>query len=176
MATPENTPKLAAAVLSELGLGNAQLGQLQTLPVQTLIAAGQAAVRKLSPGGAGLRVFQRRAERIGWAPTVDGKILPQHPFDPTAPAISAAISMLIGTVLNEFPSGSNNPNVDALTEAELASRVKEMYGERSGQILSAYHNANPKAKPFDILSFISTVPTRHNAVTQAELKAAQGEE
>ncbi len=174
MALPENTAKLAMGVLAELGLSNSQLGQLQTIPVQTLIAAGQAALRKLSPGGAGLRVFQRRADRIGWAPTVDGKSLPQHPFDPTAPAQSAAVPMLIGTTLNEFTSGINNPNVDALTETELASRVKEMYGERAGQILSAFRKANPNAKPFDILSFISTVPTRHNAVTQAELKAAQG--
>jgi para-nitrobenzyl esterase len=174
MASPENTAKLAAATLAELGLSGSQLEQLHTLPAQRLIAAGQAATRKLAPAGGGLRVFQRRAERVGWAPTVDGKILPQHPFDPTAPAISANVPMLIGTTLNEFTSGINNPNVDALTEAELAERVKAMYGERAEQIIAAFRKANPKAKPFDILSFISTVPTRHNAVTQAELKAAQG--
>jgi para-nitrobenzyl esterase len=174
MALPENTARLAAAVIAELGLSNSQLSQLHTLPVQNLIAAGQAALRKLSAGGGGLRVFQRRADRIGWAPTVDGKVLPQHPFDPTAPAISATVPMLIGTTLNEFTSGINNPNVDALSEAELANRVKEMYGERSGQIIAAFRKANPKAKPFDLFSFISTVPPRHNAVTQAELKTAQG--
>jgi len=173
MASPENTAKLAAATLAELGLSGSQLDQLHTLPAQRLIAAGQAATRKLAPAGGGLRVFQRRADRVGWAPTVDGKILPQHPFDPAAPAISANVPMLIGTTLNEFAGGINNPNVDALTENELAERVKAMYGERSGQIVAAFRKANPKAKPFDILSFISTVPTRHNAVTQAELKAAQ---
>src|SRR4030095_4552647 len=96
------------------------------------------------------------------------------PFDPAAPAISANIPMLIGTTLNEFTSGINNPNVDALTEDELAERMKAMYGERSGQIIAAFRQANPKAEPFDLLSFISTVPTRHSAVTQAGLKAAQG--
>lgn len=175
MIQPETSSKLAAAVLSELGLSSSQLDQLHTLPVQTLIAAGAAAMRKMQTGapGAGLRVFQRRADRAGWGPTVDGRILPQHPFDPAAPAISANVPMLIGTTLNEFTSGIGNPNVDAMTEAELASRVKEMYGDRSQQIIAAYRKANPKAKPFDIFSFISTVPTRHNAVTQAELKAAQ---
>jgi para-nitrobenzyl esterase len=174
MASAENTARLAAATLAELNLSGDQLDQLHKLPVQTLIAAGQAAARKLAPAGGGLRVFQRRADRIGWAPTVDGKILPQHPFDPAAPAISANVPLLIGTTLNEFTSGINNPNVDALTEDELAERVKAMYGERSSQIIAAFRKANPKAKPFDILSFISTVPTRHSSVTQAGLKSAQG--
>ena len=176
MATPENTAKLAAATLAELGLNSSNLQQLHTLPVQTLIAAGAAGLRKLQSGGpgAGLRVFQKRADRAGWAPTVDGKILPTHPFDPAAPALSANVPMLIGTTLNEFTGGINNPNVDALTETELAERVTTMYGDRAKQIIAAYRKANPKAKPFDIFSFISTVPTRHNAVTQAELKATQG--
>ena len=175
MATPENTARLAAATLAELNLNANHLDQLHKLPVQALIAAGQAAMRKLSPGGAGgFRVFQRRADRAGWAPTVDGKFLPQHPFDPGPSAISAGIPMLIGTTLNEFAGGINNPNVDSLTEAELAGRVREMYGERGSAILAAFRKAHPTAKPYDIFSFISTVPTRHNAVTQAELKAAQG--
>ncbi len=174
MIQPETSAKLAAAVLAELGLNAGHLDQLQTLPVQTLTGAGAAALRKVSGApGAGLRVFQRRADRAGWGPTVDGKMLPQHPFDPAAPAISASVPMLIGTTLNEFTGGINNPSVDALTESELTSRVKEMYGDRAEQIVTAYRRANPKAKPFDILSFISAVPTRYNAVTQAELKAAQ---
>lgn len=175
VATPENSAKLAAALLAELGLNAVQLDQLQSLPVQNIIAAGGAALRKVSPSpGSTLRVYRRRSDRSGWAPTVDGKILSQHPFDPAAPAISAHVPMLIGTNLNEFTTGINNPKVDALTEEELAQRVAEMYGDRSRQIVAAYRRANPEAKPFDILSFISTVPTRQNAVAQAELKAAQG--
>ncbi|MDX2033274.1 MAG: carboxylesterase/lipase family protein [Blastocatellia bacterium] len=174
MATSDNTSRLAAAVLSELGLSASQLDRLHTLPVQTIVGAGVAALRKLQPPGGGMRVFQRRADRVGWAPTVDGRILPQHPFDPAAPSISAQVPMLIGTTLNEFTSAINNPKAEALTEEDLAARVKEMYGDRSREIVAAYRRANPQAKPFDILSFISTVPTRHNAVTQAELKTAQG--
>jgi para-nitrobenzyl esterase len=173
MVQPQTSAKLAAAFLAELGLSAAQLDQLHTLPVQRLIDAGAAAMRKTAPAGGPGRVYNRRADRSGWGPTVDGAILPQHPFDPAAPAISANIPMLIGTTLNEFTSGINNPNVNAMTEAELAERVKAMYGDRSSQIIAAYRKANPKAIPFDIFSFISTVPTRQNAVVQAGLKAAQ---
>jgi para-nitrobenzyl esterase len=173
MVQPQTSAKLAAAVLAELGLSATQLDQLHTMPVQRLIDAGAAAMRKVAPAGGPARVYNRRADRAGWGPTVDGQILPQHPFDPMAPAISANIPMLIGTTLNEFTSGINNPNVDAMTEVVLAERVKAMYGERSTQIITAYRQANPKAKPFDLFSFISTVSTRQNAVAQAERKAAQ---
>lgn len=173
MVQPETSEKLAAAVIAELGLNANHLDQLHKLPYQQLVAAGAAAMRKTAPAGGPARVFNPKADRAGWGPTVDGKILPQHPFDPAAPAISANIPMLIGTALNEFTSGIGNPNVDAMTETELASRVKEMYGERGQQIVAAYRKAHPKAKPFDIYSFISTVPTRQNAVTQAERKVAQ---
>ncbi|MFM8395045.1 MAG: carboxylesterase family protein, partial [Acidobacteriota bacterium] len=90
-----------------------------------------------------------------------------------APAISGNIPMLIGTTLNEFVSGINNPQVDALTETELMARVREMYGDRAGKIVEAYRRSNPTARPFDLFSFISSVTTRHNAVAQSDLKAAQ---
>ncbi len=175
MVQPETSLKVAAAFMDELKLNANHLDQLHKLPVQAIIAAGAAAMRKVSgAGGGGLRVFQRRTDRAGWGPTVDGKILPQHPFDPAAPAISANVPMLIGSTLNEFTSGINNPNVNALTEAELLARVKEGYGERAESIVAAYRKANPTAKPFDLFSLIGTVPTQHNAVVQAGLKAAQG--
>lgn len=173
MVRPETSAKVAAAVLAELGLSASQLDQLHTLPVQRIIDAGAAALRKVGGAGGPARVYNRRADRAGWGPTVDGQILPQHPFDPAAPALSAHIPMLIGTALNEFTNGIGNPNVDAMTEAELTERVKTMYSDRSASIIAAYRKANPKAKPFDLFSFISTVSTRQNAVVQAELKSAQ---
>ena len=174
MVRPETSARLAAAVVAELNLSRHHLDQLHQLPVAALVAAGQAAMRKMgSGGGGGYRIFQRGADRAGWGPTVDGKILPQHPFDPAAPAIADGVPMLIGTTLNEFVSGINNPQVDALTESELLGRVREMYGERAGKIVEAYRRSNPTAKPFDLFSFISAVTTRHNAVAQSDLKAAR---
>ncbi|MFN7829115.1 MAG: carboxylesterase/lipase family protein [Acidobacteriota bacterium] len=174
MVRPETSARLAAAVVAELNLSRHHLDQLHQLPVAALVAAGQAAMRKMgSGGGGGYRIFQRGADRAGWGPTVDGKILPQHPFDPGAPAIADGVPMLIGTTLNEFVSGINNPQVDALTESELMARVREMYGEKAGRIVDAYRQSNPTAKPFDLFSFISAVTTRHNAVAQSDLKAAR---
>lgn len=173
MARPENTAKLAAATLSELGVSASQTGRLHEIPVAQLIAAGAAALKKLTPPGPpSVRVPM--ADRIGWAPTVDGEVLPHHPFDPAAPPESASVPLMVGTTLNEFTTALGNPEMESMTEEEMTKRLTTMYGDRAGRIIEAYRKAHPRAKPLDIFSYISTAPVRQNAVTQAERKAAQG--
>jgi para-nitrobenzyl esterase len=170
-ATPDRSGKLAGALLQELGLSAATVKQLHELPYQRLTEAAVAAVRKVNPTpaapGSGMG--------INWGPTVDGKVLPNHSFDPTAPSYSAGVPLLVGTVLNEFTTGLGNPQFEALTEEELKQRVTATRGERAGQIIEVFRRAHPGAKPCDLLSLINTAATtRQNAVTQAERKAAQG--
>src|SRR5205823_6644279 len=114
---------------------------LRTLPVDRLVAAAQAALRR--PGEARLPA---------WAPTVDGRVLPAHPFDPAAPAVSAGVPLLIGTNLNEGVSGVDNPSADSMTEEELRSRVAARYGDRADAIIAAYRREYPRAVPFDLFS------------------------
>jgi para-nitrobenzyl esterase len=114
------------------------------------------------------------ARRLGWAPTVDGEILPSHPFDPAAPSVSAHVPMLIGTNLNEFVHGVDNPDAYALTSEQLVERLRPRYGERTPAIIAAFRKEYPEARPFDLLSVISTASFRQAAVDQATRKAAQG--
>ncbi len=168
----ESSAKLTAAVLAELGLSGAQIDQLHKIPAEKLIEAGLVAVRKNTPNpppppGSG-------GNRIGWGPVVEGKVLPAHAFDPAAPAISANIPMLIGTTINEFTTAMGNPELEALTEAELKTRIAATHGAKAEKLIEAFRRAHPKAKPVDILSFIATTgATRQNAITQATRKAAQ---
>lgn len=168
----EKSAKLAAAVLEELNLSAAQIDQLQTIPPQKLIEAGSSALRKMNPPGP----FRWKdvADRLGWGPVVDGKDLPTHPFDPTAPELSSDVPMIIGTVLNEFMTAINHPEWEAMNAEEVKKRVEDIYGDKSDQIIEVFRSAHPKAKPFDILSLIMAAPVRASAVTQAERKAAQG--
>ena len=166
--TPEMSTKLAATVLSELGISGSNVDQLQEAPIEKLIAAQGQALRKAFPqsaipGGGG-----------GWRPTPDGKILPAQPFDPVAPAISANIPMLIGTVLNEQTHAINHPEYESMTEDEVRRRINERYPEKGAAMWDAYRKAYPKAKPFDVMSRLFAAPSRQNAVLQAERKTAQG--
>ena len=166
MGPREDSAKIAAAVLAELDLTPAQIDRVQEVPVESIILAGRAALAKLSP--------EARSRRWNWRPVVDGKALPAHPFDPVAPAVSANVPMLIGTNLNEFVNGVDNPEVDTLTDAQLMERLKEQYGDKGRAIAEAYRREYPKESPFGIWAAISAASTRQNAFTQAERKAALG--
>lgn len=168
----ESSAKLTATLLAELGLNGSQIEQLHKLSAMQLVEAGVAAVRKLTPTPA--PTPGSGGNRIGWGPVVGGRVLPAHPFDPTAPAISAHIPMLIGTTLNEFVTAMGNPQMESLSEAELKQRVTATHGAKAEQIIATFRRTHPKAKPIDLLSLISvTGATRRNAILQAERKAAQ---
>jgi para-nitrobenzyl esterase len=173
-AMPEDSAKLAAAVLQELNLSKAQIDQLHTIPVDRLTVAAWAAMRKLAPPPGTPIDLRTMVRSLGWGPTVDGEVLPSHPFDPAAPAISAHVPMLIGTNLNEFVHGVDNPDAYSLTSEQLVEKLKPQYGERTPAIIAAYRKEYPDAKPFDLLSVISCASARQGAVDQAKRKVALG--
>ena len=107
----ENSAKLAAAVVAELGLNPSTIDQIQKVPYERLLASVNAAQAKLrggQPAGGG------GGGALGLSPAVDGKLIPAHPFDPTAPQITARVPMLIGTVLNERSPSAFNPKLELM--------------------------------------------------------------
>jgi para-nitrobenzyl esterase len=169
---PERSEILTRAVLDELNLRPSQVDRLQSVPLQTLIAAGDAALLKTHPPTP--LAWNRVADILGWGPVVDGRYLPHHPFDPAAPAISAQVPMLIGTVLNEFTTSLNHPELEAMTEVEASRRLEAMYGVDPKRILEVFRASHPGAKTFDLFSLAMSAQVRQRAVIQAGLKAAQG--
>jgi para-nitrobenzyl esterase len=171
-ATPDRSGKLAAAVIEELGLSRANVEKIHDLPYQQLVRAGIAALRKLQQANPPPPPLSPAA--FGWGPTVDGRVLPDHAFDPVAPAQSAKVPLMVGTVLNEFTTALGNPALEQMTNEELLKRVSEQYKDRAGEIIKVFRDAHPGAKPLDLFSRISAARVRQNAVTQAARKAAQG--
>ena len=174
--TPDQSTRLTAAVLAELQLNGSQSSsqsdRLLELPVERLVAAGVAAVRKVAP-----KIGPEKAsilDWIGWQPTVDGKILPAHSFDPVAPWISADVPLMIGSCLNEFTMSILNPKLESLTDEELQARVAGKYGggENSAHIIEVFRRGHPGATPVVLWELI-TNDFRRLAVTQARRKAAQ---
>ena len=129
---------MTKALLDELNLNGSQVDQLQTVPLQKLIEAGDTALLKTHPHAP--LVWSRVADQLGWGPVVDGKLLPHHPFDPTAPAISAQVPMLIGTTLNEFTTSLNHPEYESMTEAEVQKRLGRYVWQQPG----AHHSSIPR--------------------------------
>ena len=169
---PDRSEILTRAVLDELNLSPSQVDQLQSLSLTKLVAGGDAALLKTHPPTP--LVWSRVADILGWGPVTDGRLLPHHPFDPAAPAISAKVPMLIGTTMNEFTTSLNHPEYESMSEAEVLSRLGAMYAGHPEHILEVYRAAYPGQTPFDLFSLAMTAQVREGAVIQAGLKTAQG--
>ncbi|MFY1612844.1 carboxylesterase/lipase family protein [Macellibacteroides fermentans] len=160
--------RIGTAVVEELGLKPSQLDQLQTIPYEKLLAAGETAIKKVKE--------QAEKEGIssfifGWAPTVDGDVLPAQPFDPQAPAQSKDIPVMIGTTLHEFTMSTYVSAYRTITKEKAVEILKQKYGEKTNDFLTAFEKAYPYYEPKDLLDV--DVIFRPGAVEQARLKAAQ---
>lgn len=107
-----------------------------------------------------------------WGPTIDGHILPRHPFDPGAPEISADVPLLTGSNLHEFVNGLDRPEAQQMPMDELHRLLSQEFGERSRQIIDAYMHDYPRATPFDLYATIAAASVRRPALEQAARKAA----
>jgi para-nitrobenzyl esterase len=168
----DRSGELAAAVLQELGLARGNIEKLQELPYERIVEAGVLAQRKMNPTPAA----PGTGGGVNWAPVVDGRILPEHPWDPKASPLGADIPLLVGTTLNEFANSiqAGDPSLDEMNLEEAKKRIAAQRGDKTDQILQSFQQKYPKATPYELFSRISGMTQRQNAVTQAERKAALG--
>jgi para-nitrobenzyl esterase len=163
--------QVAETLLAELGFQKSQVRELQKIPVDRLSGAAVEAIRKTP------RPQTARHDSFGesgWGPTVDGRLLPNHPFDPSAPVISMDVPLITGTNLNESVNGLDHPDAQTMTTEEMERRVREMYGGDARAIIAAYKEDYPQATPFGLYATIATAQWRIPAITQAVRKAALG--
>ena len=171
-ATAEQSEQLADQLLAKLGLDASSVDKLQHIPVEQLEAAAVAVTTHPMPR-TGIIDFRRIGALLGWAPVVDGRVLPRQPFEPDAPAQSAHIPLLVGTTLNEFVTAINHPEFMEMDDALLKSRVQDAFGDRAASIIEAAKSVYPNAIPFELWSVIAISGVRASALSQAQLKAAQ---
>lgn len=161
--------RIGAAVMDELGLKASQIDELQKMPYERLLAAGEKAVAKVKAEAEkedGVSTFI-----FGWAPTVDGDVLPAQPFDPQAPAQSKDVPVMIGTTLHEFTMSTYVPAFRTITKEKAVEFLKQRYGDRTDDFLAAFEKAYPGYQPKDLVDVDFVF--RPGAVEQARLKAAQ---
>ena len=169
--SPDYSGQLAELVIQELGFSKSHLNELQTIPVDRLSGAAAEAMKKMPPHKPSLyEVYDQH----NWGPTVDGRTLPRHPFDPGAPETSADVPLLTGTNLHEAISGLDRADVKTMRTDEVHRLVAEAFGDRAKQIIDAYKREYPDATPFDLYATISAASFRHPAFEQATRKAALG--
>lgn len=160
--------RIGAEVLRQLGLTTAEAGKLKSIPYEQLLAAGEKAIAsvKAEAEKEGISTFI-----FGWAPTVDGIVLPAQPFDPQAPEQSRDIPLMVGTTIHEFTMSTYVPYFRTITEEQAVEYLKTRYGDRTDEFVAAMGKAYPGYQPKDLVDI--DVVCRPGAVEQARLKAAQ---
>src|SRR5437667_1337310 len=151
----------AKVVLTELGLSDKEVPKLKEVPAEKLVEV-QAAVAKKAPGNltlSGGRKGMVVPRPGGFGPAVDGTYLPNHPFDPSAPAISTDKPLMVGTNRDEmafFFFERKATDIFSLTDDGLKSRLDKEFGANTEKILSTYRKSRPGASPTDLYIAITT--------------------
>jgi para-nitrobenzyl esterase len=167
----EQSRDLARQLMVELGLQPNDIAGLQKTEWSKLNMAGQKAVAKVNAALPPGPFFPPSAvRRAGWAPTMDGRILPARPFHDTVPEISKHIPVMIGSVSEEGYSFHSNP-----AEDEWRTTLAKTYGaDKANRLADAMKKANP-AKSIRLLSYgVAGLAQRNNVARMVGLKQAQG--
>ena len=113
----------------------------------------------------------------GFGPVVDGKVLPHHPFDPTAPAISKDKPLLVGWNEYEytfFAWERKDTEPFKMDFEGLKKKLEPQYGQDTGKMIETYRKATPDASAPDIFVAISSISMMGlGSVDIAEKKAKQ---
>jgi para-nitrobenzyl esterase len=148
LTTHEDAVKQTDLLLAELGLKPGQARELQSVPMERLLAAN-AAVQK--------QVTLPEPGATPNSPMVDGQVIPGHPWDPKAPALSAHIPLLVGYARTE-ETLYDRPTAEtlALDEAGLRARAAKRLGGDPARVIEAFRKAHPEATPWDLWILIAT--------------------
>ena len=131
----------ARRLLAALGMGPRDLQRLTTVSAQNLLEIQLAGAT--SPGD--------------WGAVLDGTYLPQNPFDPAAPEISAAIPLLIGNMRDEAVFFErDNPKFFKADAAAVNALTRSVLGAAAEEVLAVYRRAMPGSTPVELAIAIET--------------------
>ena len=161
--------RIGAAVVEELGIRSGKIDDIQKVPYERLLAAGEKAVAKVrvEADKEGFASFI-----FGWAPTVDGCVLPRQPFDPAAPEQSKEVPVMVGTTLHEFTMSTYVPQFRGITRETAIEYLKSKYGERTSEFVVLFDKTYPEAQAKDLID--TDFIFRPSAIELASIKSRQG--
>lgn len=118
--------------------------------------------------------FNSRKYSDNNGPVADGRIIPETPFNPSAPRVSADVPMLIGHTLNEgFGPGSDAAR-ELWNETDMMAELARQPTPIPDGVVEALRRAYPDVKPVEV--YVQTTNSgglryRLDTVTQATRKA-----
>ena len=169
---PERALRLTDAVLKELGIAGTNARKLHDLSIAQMQAAIEPAVKAIGP------TRWPFFDRYPFGPTVEGDILPTHPFDPEAPAISTKIPLIVGDTKDEaalFLASDDKVWNRTMTEGEMRARVANVAGAHTDRVVDIYRRLYPGVSPAErLIATLTDANFRIRSLVLAERRVRQG--
>ncbi len=169
----EQSREFAREVVKELGIASNDMAALQKADWATLFAAGNRAADRISGprvmGPLGPGPDAGALPRVGWAPTLDGRLITVRSFHDVAPEASRNVPVIIGNVSEEGMSFSQNPS-----EAQWREKLAASLGPaKADALVAAMKRAHPE-KAIRTLSYgVGGIAGRNRVQHMVKLKYDQ---
>lgn len=171
---PDKARRLSVLVLEELGIARGDMPSLQALPYVRLRAAAERVLARINPTFDGFVDVRQIPDMLNFAPTLDGKTLLPDPRHPNHAASDPQVPLIIGSTLNEFVTGINDPAAFAMTDDELRRKVARFVPGNAEAAIAALRATGPQDKPFALWSRMATAPIRQAVIDQARRRLQTG--
>lgn len=160
MLTKETAAETTAMLLKELNISRNNWKKILEVQTSDLLAI-QAKLPFVPP-------FQEKNSKRGtmqgrlggFGPVVDGIVLPNHPFDLGAPAISKDKPLLVGWNEDEytfFAWERKDTESFKMDFEGLQKKLEPQYGQDTQKVIDAYRKASPNATAPDIFVAVSSI-------------------
>lgn len=160
--TPRETAAMTTSlVLKELNISPSGWRKLLDIPASDLLTL-QSRLPSLAPRTDSGNRKRGLMESLpgGFSPVVDGIVLPQHPFDPKAPAISKDKPLMVGWNEDEFTffgMTSDDKSIFRIDFNGLPDALRPQFGDDTQKIIDTYRKTRPDASAVDILVAVRSV-------------------
>lgn len=158
----EQSQLLGEYILKEAGLTAATIDRLQEMPWQDYLELANRA-------SATMRREQSQTGRGGFRPVADGIDIPAGQFFQAGS--TPDIPMIFCTTFNETSPTRFDSSLEEITIEGVIDQLSGNYGDRTAEIVEAYHSAFPDMKPVEIWSLIRS--NRARVVQAANIKMQQ---
>lgn len=169
----EQSKDFARQVIKELGVAAGDMAALQKMDWATLNAAGQRVAERINGPMKGGYLSPapnpNPTPRVGWAPTLDGRMVICRSYQDVAPDASRNIPVIVGNVSEEGMRFGSNP-----TEAQWRADLAGSLGDTKADALIAAMKAAHPEKAIRTLSYgVGGIVARNNVQRMVRLKYEQ---
>ena len=162
----EFAEQLGLKIMEEAGLKPGDIKGLQKLTWREYIDIANKASAKMGDVAKRMNIA-----RAGFSPVGDGQYLASGDFFKDSSHFSADIPLLINTTFHEQSPSRTDALLETITLSGVKEKLKIRFADQTSNIVDAYANNFPEAKPIEIWALINS--NRKNAIATANVKSEQ---